>query len=168
MKDAVVLALLLAACASPPRSESVDHTVLEGYSVESVREAARGVLEELAYGQWDVRASNWRVMTEGWFGRCDEDVDCNRAVDSRGGHKGGSPWTTVEVRFGKSGTNTAVEVRITYLSDALCNPGLTEPKWLDVKCIPERLGSTGALERKIVERIRARLEEEEPIVTKIP
>lgn len=156
-----LLSLLLAACASRPSSEPEDRPVFEGYAVESVREAARSVLEELAYGQWDVRASDWRVVTEGRIGRCDEHVDCGHGTRLEQ-QTLGTPWTTVEVRFEDVGSGVAVDVRIEYLTDAHCPSG-----WLEVECIPERLGSTGVLERAIVEWMRAGLEEE-PAVMAIP
>lgn len=161
LKVLPLLPLLLAACVSTPSSEPDDRPLFEGYAVESVREAARSVLEEFAYGQWDVRASDWRVLTEGRIGRCDEHVDCGHGTRLEK-QTLGTPWATVEVRFEDVGADVAVDVRIEYLTDAHCQTG-----WLEVECIPERLGSTGVLERAIVERMRARLEEE-PAVMAIP
>lgn len=146
-------ALLTAACASTPSFETEDPTIFEGHTVEAVRDAARGVLEALAYGQWDVRTSDWRVLTEGRIGHCDEHVDCGHGTVVNE-QTLGTPWTTVEVRFGARGAGTAVAVEIEYLTDTHCR---SWPR--DIGCTPERLGSTGVLEREIVERIRARLEE---------
>jgi len=146
--------LLLAACASAPRSEPRDREVLHGYTVEQVREAARGVLEQLAYGQWDVRVHDHRVLTEGRIGRCDEHVDCGHGTRLEE-QTLGSPWSTLEVRFRNLGSPLDVEVaaKIEYREHS-------QSCRYEVDCIPERFGSTGVLERDIVDRIRARLEEE--------
>jgi hypothetical protein len=142
-----LLVLLLSACASMPRSQGLHQAKLEGFGVGEIREAARIVVEEVAH-RWSVVriTEEGSVLTEGWIGVCGEQVTCR----TRTGHPGGSagtPWTTIEVRFRELGTDTAVEVEVVYED---CAPGVT--------CQPQRLASTGVLERRILDGIRERLE----------
>jgi hypothetical protein len=141
--------LLFVACASAPRSEGVEHAVFEGYSVKEVREAAMVVVEEVAHPMSVVRVTEeGSVFTEGWIGDCAREVTCAGTVGYQGNPgPGGTPWTTIEVGLRDLGMDTAVEVEIVYED---CDPG--------VDCQPQRLASTGALERKIVQDIRTRLE----------
>jgi hypothetical protein len=148
----MVFALILAACASAPRSERVEHEVFEGYAVATVREAARVVVEEVAHPMSVVRITDaGSVLTEGWIGDCSREASCAGTLGYQGNPGAqGTPWATIEVRFGDLGTDTAVEVEIVYED---CDP--------DVSCQPQLLASTGALERQIVDDIRARLESPE-------
>jgi hypothetical protein len=92
------------------------------------------------------------VVTEGWIGDCAREVTCAGAVGYQGNPDSRvTPWATIEVRFSDLGTDTAVEVEIVYED---CDP--------DVSCQPQRLASTGALERRIVETMQTRLESPEP------
>lgn len=137
--------LAVAACASAPPAGIVDARI-EGFAVEPVREAARIVVVEVAHPQSVVRVTDdGSVLTEGWIGVCGEDVTC--ASSTHYPSRGATPWATIEVRFRDLGTDTDVEVEIVYED---CDPA--------VDCLPELLASTGALERKIVDRIRAHLE----------
>lgn len=129
-----MLAFIFAACASAPLFEGDEHVVLEGYAVEPVREVALAVVEEVAHPRFVVRITDeGSVLTEGWIGKCGEHLTC-RTSTALGII--GVPWTTIEVRFRDLGGDTAVEVGIEYES---CGPG--------VDCVPERLASTGKLER---------------------
>jgi hypothetical protein len=88
------------------------------------------------------------VLTEGWIGDCAREVACAGAIGFQGNPGSRmTPWATIEVRFRDLGTGTAVEVTIAFED---CDPG--------VDCQPELLGSTGALERRILDGIRKRLE----------
>jgi len=151
-KNLPLLSVLLAACASAPRSDLAGRTIFQDHGIEQVREAARGALEDLAYGQWEVRAHDRRVVTEGQIGLCDRHVHCAHGVFDT--EVEGPSWATIEVGLEGLGADTAVVVRIEYLMYAHC-----QPRYLEVECIPERLPSTGVLEDEIVEGIRARLGE---------
>jgi hypothetical protein len=145
------LALILAACASAPRSERVEHEVFEGYAVAAVREAARAVVMDIAHPMSVVRVTEeGSVLTEGWIGDCAREVACAGTVGFQGIGPRQTPWATIEVRFHGLGTATAVEVETTFED---CEPS--------VSCQPRLLASTGALERRIVDDIRARLESPE-------
>ena len=146
MRTAALLALVLAACASAPVSEGEDRAVFAGYAVEPVREAALAAVEEVAHSRHGVRiTSEGSVLTEGGIGKCGEHVTCrsSTAYGIIGEH-----WTTIEVRFRVVGGDTAVEVAIEYES---CG----RPRF---GCVPERLASTGKLERQILDGIRSRLD----------
>ncbi len=158
MKKFAHFAVVLAACASTPRSEFIDHAVFEDFAVELVREAARIVVEEVAHPQSVVRVTDERVLTEGRIGVCGEHVACGSGT-RYAEQNTGTPWTTIEVRFLDLGVDTAVEVEIEYESSSHCD------RW-DVSCLPEPLGSTGGLERQIIDRIRARLEDKKGATAK--
>ena len=143
MRTAALLAFVLA-CASAPVSEGEERAVFAGYAVAPVRDAALAVVEEMAHSRFGVRITDeGSVLTEGGIGKCGEHLTCrtSTAYGIIGTH-----WTTIEVRFQNLGQNTAVDVAIEYES---CGPG--------VDCVPERLASSGELEREILEGIRARL-----------
>ena len=147
MRTAAFLALILAACASAPVSdEGEGRAVLAGYAVAPVRDAALAVVEEVAHPRLGVRITDeGSVLTEGgMIGKCGEHLACriSTAYGIFGTH-----WTTIEVRFRDLGGDTAVEVAIEYES---CGPR--------VDCVPERLASTGKLERQILDGIRSRLD----------
>jgi hypothetical protein len=144
------LMFALAACASAPRAEIAEPVVLEGVAVGPAREAARAVVEEVAHPKSVVRVTEeGSVMTDGHIGRCDEDVICESMVGVSGtGWSGPTPWTTIEVRFDELESGTAVDVEIVYEG---CGPRIDCEH-------PQRLESTGALEREILDRIRARLD----------
>jgi hypothetical protein len=145
------LALILAACASTPRSEGIDHAMFEGFAVEPVREAARIVVEEVGHRWSVVRITDTgSVMTEGWIGVCGEQVTCSTRTGYPGAI-GRTPWATIEVRFRDLGVDTGVEVEIEYED---CDP--------DVSCQPELLGSTGVLESQIIDGMRAILRSTSP------
>lgn len=95
MKKFANFALVLAACASTPRSEFIDHAVFEGFAVEPVREAARIVVEEVAHPQSVVRVTDERVLTEGRIGVCEEHVACGSGTRYPEQNTG-TPWTTIE------------------------------------------------------------------------
>ena len=146
MRTAVMLAFIFAACASAPLSGGNEHLVLEGYSVEPVREVALVIVEEVAHPSSVVRVTDeGSVLTEGWIGACGKQVTCSTQTAHSGYFS--SPWTTIEVRFEDLGRDTAVEVAIEYES---CEPG--------VRCVPERYASSGELERQILDGIRSRLD----------
>jgi hypothetical protein len=147
-----VFALILAACASAPRAASVQDQVFEGYAVAAVRDAARAVVEDLAHPMSVVRVTEeGSVITEGWIGDCPREVTCAGILGYQGNPGSRvTPWATIEVGLRDFGTDTAVEVEIVYED---CEPG--------VGCQPQRLASTGALERRILDHIRARLESPE-------
>lgn len=152
-KSLAHLALLLTACASTPRSEGLHEARFEGHAVQSVREAARVVVAEFAHPVSEVRIKDdGSVLTEGWAGACGTEVACTTRVGYPGSAP--TPWTTIAVRFHDLGTATAAEVVIAFED---CDP--------DVDCEPQLLGSTGKLERRILDGIRARLEspEENPL-----
>lgn len=158
MKKLAYFALVLAACGSTPRSEFIDQAVFEDFAVELVREAARIVVEEVAHPRSVVRVTGERVLTEGRIGVCEEHVMCGSGT-RYAEQNTGTPWTTIEVRFLDLGVDTAVEVEIEYESRNHCD------RW-DVGCLPQPLGSTGGLERQIIDRIRARLEDKEAATAK--
>ncbi|HEY7531481.1 MAG TPA: hypothetical protein VH681_01710 [Nitrospiraceae bacterium] len=145
----LLIVLILAACSSAPRSQGNNHTVFKGFAVGPVREAARVVVEEVAHPKSVIRITDeGSVLTQGWIGVCGEEVACG----SWTGHDGhaGTPWTTIEVRFRELKLDTAIEVEIEYED---CDP--------DPSCQPELLGSTGALEKRIIDGMRIRLEQTE-------
>lgn len=144
--------LLFAACASAPRTERVEHAVFEGYAVDAVREAAEVVLAEVAHPMSVVRVTEQgSVLTDGWIGDCAREVTCAGRVGDQGNPGSqATPWTTIEVGLRDLGMDTAVEVEIVFED---CDPA--------VDCQPQRLASTGALERRIVDDIRVRLESPE-------
>lgn len=149
----IAFGLLFVACASAPRSGAVEHAVFEGYPMDAVREAASVVLAEVAHPMSVVRVTEeGSVFTDGWIGDCAREVTCAGRVGYQGnpGRAGATPWTTIEVRLRDLAAGTAVEVEIVYED---CDPG--------VDCQPQRLASTGALEGRIVEDIRTRLESPE-------
>jgi hypothetical protein len=144
MRTAALLSLVLAACASVPVSEG-EEGVLAGYSVAPVRDATIAVVEEVAHPISVVRVTDeGSVLTEGRIGKCGDQVTCRTSTAYAGA--GATPWTTIEVSFQDLGGDTAVEVAIEYES---CEPG--------VGCVPERLASSGKLERQILDGIRSRL-----------
>lgn len=144
----IPLALLLTACASTPTSEGLHEAIL-GYAAKPVRDAAVVVVTEVAHPMSVVRITDdGSVLTEGWAGACGTDVACPTRVGYRG--YAGSAWATIEVRFQDLGTATAARVEIEFED---CHP--------NVDCQPQRLASTGALERQILDGIRARLESPE-------
>src|SRR5687768_3293963 len=143
---AVLLAFVLAACASAPVSDGEEHAVFSGYAVEPVREAALAAVEDVAHPISVVRVTEaGSVLTDGRIGDCGKHVACKTSTAYPG--DGATPWTTIEVRFQDLGQDTAVEVAIEYES---CEPG--------PGCVPERYASSGELEREIFEGIRARLD----------
>lgn len=144
------LLLILAACATTSRPEVYDgrKALLEGFTIDEVREAARVVIEEVAHPRSVVRVSDARAMTEGRVGVCGKHVACGEGPY----RKIGTPWTTIKVEFRNLGKDTAVEVSIDYETRAHC-----AERWLNVMCAAENLSSTGVLERKIISGIRARL-----------
>ena len=153
--ELLVFAFAAGGCATAPKSEFVDRAVFEGYSMARVREAARVVLEDVAHPKSVVRARADRVVTEGRFGVCGRDVACGSGTNFI--HQNtGTPWTTAEVRLEERGDGTTVRVDIEYETTQHCGDGYAE-----VTCLHEELGSTGALERRIIEGIRARLEGED-------
>lgn len=154
MRALTIVALVAVGCASTPDADVVDRTVYEGYAVDPVREAVRTVVDEVAHPKSVVRVSGERVITEGWIGRCGEHVACG---SSAGHAEVATPWTTLEVRWTDMGTDTAVEVQVVYESKSHCRDDWNEGS-RDVGCLPDRLGSTGVLEREILDRIRTRLE----------
>ena len=135
-----------AGCATAPARH--DHTVYTGHSLEEVRAAARAVVEEVAHPRSVVRLTDAGVVTEGRIGVCGEDVACGEGI----GGRIGTPETTIEVELADRGPDTAVKVDIVYETRDHCQG----PP--DVACVPERLGSTGAMERRIITGIRDRLE----------
>lgn len=152
--------LLVAACASAPRPGGVEHAVFEGYSLDTVRGAARVVVQELAHPMSVVRVTEeGSVFTDGWIGDCAREVTCSGRVGYQGnpGRAGATPWTTIEVRMRDLWRDTAVEVEIVYED---CDPA--------VDCQPQRLASSGALERRIVQDIRTRLESPEAAGMVVP
>jgi hypothetical protein len=145
MKAAALLAIVLSACASAPVSEGEEVATFAGYGVAPVREAALAVVEEVAHPISVVRITEeGSVMTEGRIGTCGDQVTCRTSTAYAGA--GATPWTTIEVSFRDLGGDTAVQVAIEYES---CEPG--------VGCVPERLASSGTLERQILDGIRSRL-----------
>lgn len=153
MRKLGLFAGLLAGCASAPRSEFVDQALFRGYTLPEVRETARLVLEEKEIAPCDhvVRAWNDRVVTDGRIGVCGRDVACGGGAATLN-RTTGTPWTTIEVRLQDRGEDTAVRVDIEYVSRSHCTMSS-----LYLTCFPEQLGSLGFLERRIIERIRARL-----------
>lgn len=151
MRAFAIVTLIAVGCASTPEADTVDRAVYEGYTVEQVREAARSVVTEVAHPQSEIRVHDRRVVTEGWFGRCGEHVTCASSVYGRMG----TPRATLNVRLRDQGTATAVEVTIEYETESHCGDEWNED---DAGCLPQRLSSTGALEREILDRIRGRLE----------
>lgn len=141
-------ALVLSACASTPPAEE-NYQAIFGYAVEPVREAAVAVVTEVAHAVSVVRITDeGSVITEGWIGDCASEVACAGAIGYQGNPGARmTPWATIEVRFRDLGSVTAAEVTIAFED---CDPG--------VDCQPELLGSTGALERRILDGIRKRLE----------
>jgi hypothetical protein len=141
-------ALLLSACATTPPAEQHYHAVL-GYAVEPVREAAVAVVTEVAHPKSLVRVTDeGSVLTEGWIGDCGREVACAGTIGYQGNPSShGTPWATIEVRFRDLGTGTAAAVEVAFED---CDP--------NVDCQPQRLASTGALERQILAGIRERLE----------
>jgi hypothetical protein len=120
--------------------------------VEQVRDATRDVLEGVAPSQSVVRATDNKVLTEGRFGVCGRDIACGSGtVFIR--QNTGTPWTTVEVRLLDFREDAAIEVDIEYETSRHCGDG-----YVAVACLPEELGSTGFLEHRIIDEIRARLE----------
>ncbi len=162
MKKLHLLVLILAACASTPRSEFVDHAVFEGSTVGQVRDAVLDVLQEVAPSQSAVRATGDLVLTEGRFGVCGRDVACGSGTHYIG-HDTGTPWTTIEVRLLDLGEDAGVNVEVEYETSRHCGNG-----YVPVTCLPEELGSTGYLERRIVEGIRARLEAKGGVADIVP
>lgn len=150
MRRLACFALVLGACATAPRGEVAEPVVLEGVEVGPTREAARAVVEEVASSESVVRVTMYgSVVTDGYMGRCDKDVICESVVGYSGtGWSGGTPWTTIEVRFEELESGTAVAVEIVYVD---CGP---RPDCEH----PQRLASTGALEREILDGIRAHLD----------
>lgn len=145
MRTAGLFAFILAACASAPASEGEEVATFAGYDVAPVREAALAVVEEIAHPVSVVRITEeGSVLTEGRIGTCGDQVTCRTSTAYAG--PGATPWTTIEVSFRDLGGDTAVKVAIEYES---CEPG--------VGCVPERLASSGKLERKILDGIRSRL-----------
>jgi hypothetical protein len=144
MRATIVLAFVLTACASAPVTEGEDRAVFAGYAVGPVREAALAAVEEVAHSRVVRITSEGSVLTEGGIGKCGEHVTCrsSTAYGIIGEH-----WTTIEVRFRVVGGDTAVEVAIEYES---CG----RPRF---GCVPERLASTGKLERQILDGVRSRL-----------
>lgn len=149
---ALAVALAVAACASAPRAEFVDQAVFAAVTVEEVREAARDVLEEVAHPPSAVRATEGHVRTEGRIGVCGRDVACGGGT-VHPNQPTGTPWATIDIRLLDRGTDTTVEVEIVYETLSHCGRGHPE-----VTCMPEPLGSTGGLERLILEGIGTRLE----------
>ena len=148
MKDLSCLLLVLAACATAPHAEAPGPLVLEGVSVERVREAARAVVGEVVHsGSIAPVTEGGSVRAVGWIGECGRDVSC--AVSTNYGRL--APHTTVEVHFRDLGAATAVDVEIVYED---CVP--------DVDCQPQRLSSTGRLEREILDGIRVQVEDPQP------
>lgn len=145
-------ALILAACASAPRAASVHDQVFEGYAVAAVRDAARAVVEGIAHPMSVVRVTEeGSVVTEGWIGDCAREVTCAGVLGYQGNPGSRvTPWATIEIDLRDLGTDTAVDLEVVYED---CEPG--------VGCQPQRLASTGALERRILDDIRARLESPE-------
>lgn len=154
----VPLVLILVSCASTSRAGFVDQMVFEDFAFEQVREATRKVLEEVAHPRSLVRARPDRVVTEGRFGVCGRDVVCGSGTQFIR-HDTGTPWTTVEVGLRKLNGGTAIRVNIEFETLQHCGDGYAE-----VTCLPEELGSTGFLERLIIEGIRAHLEAKEDFV----
>ncbi|HKY60514.1 MAG TPA: hypothetical protein VJP59_05830 [Gemmatimonadota bacterium] len=152
MKVLSLLVLVLTACVSTPQSQFIDHAVFEGFAPEQVRGATRQVLEEIAPSGSKVRTANDVLLTEGRFGVCGRDVACGSGTQFIQQNTG-TPWTTVEVRLLDLGEDTGVDVEIEYETNRHCGDGYAE-----VTCLPEELGSTGFLERRIIDEIRARLE----------
>jgi hypothetical protein len=142
MRTAALLAFVLA-CASAPASDGEERAVFAGYSVAPVREAAFAAVEEVAHPRFVRITDAGSVLTEGGIGNCGEHLTC-RTSTAYGII--GMFWTTIEVRFRDLGGDTGVVVAIEYES---CGPR--------VGCVPERLPSTGKLERQIVDGIRSRL-----------
>jgi hypothetical protein len=137
---------IAAACATG--SSRHDHAVFSGHTLEEVRLAARGVVEEVAYPPSVVRLTAAGVLTEGRIGVCGEHVTCGEDFNWRIG----TPWTTIKIQFRNLGIDTAAKIDIVYQTRDHC-----EGRRLDVGCAPEYLSSTGGLERQIITGIRARL-----------
>lgn len=148
-------ALLLSACASTPLPEQHHQAVLN-YAIEPVREAAVAVVTDVAHPKSLVRVTDdGSVLTEGWIGDCAREVACAGTIGYQGNpHTRATPWATIEVRFRDLSTGTSAEVEIEFED---CDP--------NVDCQPQRLASTGALERRILDGIREHLEsvEEDPL-----
>lgn len=159
MKRLASYALVLAACATAPRAEVPEPVMLEGIEVEPIREAARAVVEEVASTESVVRVTTvGSVLTDGYMGRCGRDVVCEVVMGYSGtGWSRGTPWTTIEVRFNELESGTEVSVEIVYED---CGPR--------VDCAPQRLASTGVLERRILDGIRARLDPSESLTPSVP
>ena len=115
-----------------------------GYAVAPVRDAALAVVEDVAQPRFVRISDEGSVLTEGRIGQCGEHLTCgtNPVYGIIG-----SFWTTIEVRFRDLGEDTAVEVAIEYES---CGPRFG--------CVPERLASSGKLERQILDGIRSHLD----------
>ena len=147
-----VFALILAACASAPRAVSIQDQVFEGYAAAAVRDVARAVVEDIAHPMSVVRVTEaGSVVTEGWIGDCAREVTCAGILGYQGNPGSRrTPLATIEVGLRDLGTDTAVDVGIVYED---CEPG--------VGCQPQLLASTGALERRILDDIHARLESPE-------
>ena len=146
-KTALSFVLFVSACAStPPADES--YQAIFGYAVEPVREAAVAAVTEVAHPMSVVRTTDeGSVFTEGWVGACGREVACAGEIGFQGNPGSRmTPWATIEVHFRELGAGTAAEVEIAFED---CDPG--------VDCQPELLGSTGALERRILDGIRQRL-----------
>jgi len=162
-KKLAAFSLLLAACASGPRSGFTDRAFLEDRTAEAVREAAQDVVEELVrprsrvQPRSPVRVYPGRLVTEGHIGRCGEHADCGTGTVFEGGS--GPAWTTLEIRWSERGEGrrgVELDVDIEYRAVHECYRE-------GVECVPERFGSTGVLEREIVDRVRARLEEKSDV-----
>jgi hypothetical protein len=114
------------------------------------------VVTEVAHLKSVVRVTGeGSVLTEGWIGDCAREVACAGTIGYQGNPRTrATPWATIEVRFRDLGTGTSAEVEIEFED---CDP--------NVDCQPQRLASTGALERQIIAAIRERLEsvEEDPL-----
>ena len=145
MRVPTVLLVVLAACASLPRGSDKHRMLLEGQDPDAAREAALAVVENVAHPTSVVRITEeGKVLTEGRMGVCGKEVTCSTGTAYPGYVS--SPWTTIEVRVQDLGRDTAVQVAIEYES---CEPG--------VSCVPERYASSGEMERRILEGIRAHL-----------
>jgi len=151
------LVLFLLGCASAPRSDGLHEASFEAHAIPKVRAATRIVIAEIAHSMSVVRVTDeGNVLTEGWVGVCAREVTCAGTIGYQGNPGSRvTPWATIEVRFRALATGTAAEVEIAFED---CDP--------DVDCQPELLGSTGALERRILEGIRERLDSpaEDPLL----
>ena len=150
----VWLALLLGACMTGLRSSETNAELFEGVSIDRVRAAAQGVIEELTNHETIVRITKTGdLLTEGRFGTCGVHVMCNSHTRYPGA--GGTPWTEVKVHIFERGDNTGVVIDVDYETTGHCSGSNT------ALCPAEPLASTGKFERHVIDGIRAYLKDDQ-------